>query len=269
MTLNRPVSISVSMNFTISAFLRILTALVCLAGSYTSQAIAQPDLKIITEDWAPYNYEEDKVVKGFSTEIVQAIMDELGEDYPIHIYPGPRGDRMLDTEPNIMYFSIFRTPEREEKYKWIGPISDQAIYFYKHKDNPKSYKTVDDIKQASLVSVPYKGLVTDQVEAQGITNVIRLQSRERQLAMLFKGRAELAVNISPLGVAYYLKKMGEPIDSLVKTEVKLLEFPLYIACSKEIPDSVIERWQEALERVQASDNYANIYNKYLFLMDPH
>lgn len=191
-------------------------------------------------------------------------MDELGEQYRIAIYPGPRGDRMLDTLPNILYFTLFRTPEREHKYKWIGPISDEAIYFYKHKDNSKHYTTVEDVKKASLVTVPYKGLVADKVQEQGISNVIKLASREQQLSLLFKGRAELLVNTSPIGVAHYLKKINQPVDSLIQTQVKLLEFPLFIACSKEIPDSVIQRWQSALERVKASPKYTLIYNKYLY-----
>lgn len=239
-----------------------IAALLCAAFIPLS-AYAQTDLRVITEDWAPYNYQEGNEIKGFSTEVVRALLDDLGEQYPIEIYPGPRSDRMLDTKPNIMYFSIFRTPEREDKYKWIGPIYDQAVYFYKRKGNVKAYRTVDDIKAAS-VTVPYKGLVADSVEALGVKNVIKLSSRERQFALLFTDRADLLVNTGPLGVAYYLKAMGMPVDSLVQTDVKLLEFPLYIACSKEIPDQVIERWQAALDRVKASEQYRTIYHKYLY-----
>lgn len=251
-----------------SFFLQSIAAFTLLFCVPVQASTDKPNLEIITEDWAPYNYLEGQVVKGFSTEVVQAVMDELGDHYPINIYPGPRGDRMLDTQSNIMYFSLFRTPEREDKYKWVGPISEQAVYFYKHKDNPKTYQTIDDVKQASLVSVPYKGLVTDKVEALGITNVIKPVYRDRQFAMLLEGRAELAVNASPLGVAHYLKQMGKPADALVKTQVKLLEFPLYIVASKEIPDTTIERWQRALERVQGSKQYTQIYNKYLFMDAP-
>ncbi|WP_415882293.1 substrate-binding periplasmic protein [Neptuniibacter sp. QD34_54] len=241
--------------------LRLLVIGCALVFSY--QVAAQPDLKVITEDWAPYNYEEGSELKGFSIEIVQAVMNELGEQYPISIYPGARGDRMLETLPNVMYFSLFRTPEREDKFKWIGPISQEAIYFYKRKDNLQTYKTIDDIKQANNITVPYKGLVANKVDELGITNVIKLSARDRQFSLLFSNRAELAVNTSPLGVAYYLKQIDKPVDSLVATGVKLLEFPLYIACSKEIPDSVIERWQAALEKVKASEKYEQIYSKYL------
>lgn len=237
----------------------LLIALMMLSVSVQ----ADPHLRVITEDWAPYNYSDGNQVKGFSTEVVQAIMEELNVSYPVEIYPGARGKRMLNTLPNVMHFSLFRTPEREAKYKWVGPISKQAVYFYKRKDNPKRYSDIEDIKKASLVTIPHKGLVADRVAASGVTNVIKLSDREKQFALLFSGRAELSVNVSPLGVAHYLKMMGKPVDSLVPTQVKLVEFPLYIACSKNISDAVIRRWQEALEKVKASPKYQQIYEKYL------
>jgi len=230
---------------------------------FSSSSYAQPDLKVITEDWAPYNYEEGGIIQGYSTEIVRAIMTELGESYPIAIYPGARADRMLDTLPNVIYFSLFRTPEREDKYKWIGPLSEQAIFFYKRKDNPKVYRTVEDVKNATKITVPYKGLVADKVAALGITNVIKLSDRDQQFKLLFSDRAELSVNVSPIGVSYHLKQLNKPTDALVPTAVKLLEFPLYIACSKQIPDETIQRWQAALERVQQSEKYQEIHRKYL------
>ncbi|WP_415911565.1 substrate-binding periplasmic protein [Neptuniibacter sp. QD37_11] len=256
-------SIIVNINFAQIKVALLRLMLIWIVSFYSYQAIAQPDLKVITEDWAPYNYEENGELKGFSIEIVQAIMDELGEEYPISIYPGVRGDRMLETLPNVMYFSLFRTPEREAKFKWIGPISQEAIYFYKRKDNAKIYRTIDDVKKANNITVPYKGLVANKVDELGITNVIKLSARDRQFSLLFSNRAELAVNISPLGVVYYLKQIDKAADALVPTQVKLLEFPLYIACSKEIPDSVIQRWQAALDKVKASDKYEQIYSKYL------
>ena len=52
------------------------------------------------------------------------MMADLDESHPITLYPGPRGHAMLEHKSNIMNFSLFRTPEREEKYKWIGPLTD-------------------------------------------------------------------------------------------------------------------------------------------------
>ncbi len=221
------------------------------------------ELELITEDWAPYNYIENNELTGFSVEIVQAIMAELGETHPITLYPGARGESMLNSLPNIMNFSLFRTPEREKHYKWIGPISKEAIYFYKNKNDTRVFKTLSDIKKVNTIAIPHKGLVFSYVGALGLTNTHTMINMPAQFRHVLLGRADLAVNATPLGVAYYLKKLKEPADALVKTQVKLLEFPLYIACSNSVPDHTINRWQKAFEKVKLSGQYQKIYNKYL------
>ncbi len=221
------------------------------------------DLKVITEDWAPYNYEENGVITGFSVEIVRAIMKELGESHVISMYPGARGEVMLDNQPNIMNFSMFRTPERENRYKWIGPISKEAIYFYKKRGDTRVFKTLSDIKKVDTVVLPHKGLIMSYIESIGLSNIHKIPKNDAQFLHVIMGRADLSVNVTPLGVAYYLKKLNKPTNTLVKTQVKLLEFPLYIACSKEIPNKIIRKWQKAFEKVKESGQYNLIYNKYL------
>ncbi|MDM8537696.1 transporter substrate-binding domain-containing protein [Desulfobacterales bacterium HSG17] len=93
---------------------KLLIMFVCLFVLGVAQINAEEqDLTIITEDWPPYNYEENGKIKGFSVDIVHAIMQELGKNYKISLLPGARGEFILRTKSNVMSFSLFRTPERE------------------------------------------------------------------------------------------------------------------------------------------------------------
>lgn len=222
-------------------------------------------LRIITEDWAPYNYKENDTLTGFSVEVVQAIMRKIGVTYPIKLYPGGRGELLLDNEPNILSFSLFRTPEREKRYKWIGPISQESIYFYKRADDPRKFNSLEDIQKVNIISTPHDGLIFRTVKEAGITNISKITTRDGQFQHLFMGRADLMINVPPLGIAHYLDQIGKPSDALVSTGVKLVDFPLYIACSPEIPDSVIDEWQRALDAIKASGEFQKIYNKYLYI----
>ncbi|WP_108650855.1 substrate-binding periplasmic protein [Dongshaea marina] len=135
-----------------------LVLCICISGpAIASTTSSQPfTLRIITEEWAPYNYMEKGVLKGFSVEIVRAVMKQLGEEHKIELLPGARGERLLDYEPNVMNFSLFRTREREPRYKWIGPISEESIYFYKLADNHKTYGDIQQIKKIAIAS-PTRG----------------------------------------------------------------------------------------------------------------
>ncbi|WP_319561963.1 hypothetical protein [Marispirochaeta sp.] len=43
----------------------------------------EPGIRIVTEEWAPYNYIQDDNLTGFSVEIVSELMALMGKRYDI------------------------------------------------------------------------------------------------------------------------------------------------------------------------------------------
>lgn len=210
-------------------------------------------ISIVTEEWAPYNYREHGSLKGSSVEIVQAIAKKLNADVDIQLLPNMRATAMLNKNPRTMLISMMRTPEREKKYKWIGPLDDSSIYFYKKKGNPVVVSTLADARKVGSICTRHGGLVPSMLKASGFTNLISVANDgEATYYMLIRDRCDLAISDSPMGVSYLLKKMHYPSDAIVQTAVRLVAFPIYIACSKDIPDAEIARWQMALNSLKAS-----------------
>jgi polar amino acid transport system substrate-binding protein len=221
-------------------------------------------LTILTEEWPPYNYVENGDLKGFSVEIARSIMRELKIDNKIEVYPGIRATSMLNANRRVMFFTLLRTPERENKYKWIGPIGLDAIYFYKKKGNPLVVNTIEDVRKAKVVACRYAGLVYNTLKGLNFNNLDASTDNSVEIyTKLLNGRCELAVSDSPLGVRYWLKKMGYPEDSLVQTPVKVVESELYIACSLDIPQAEISLWQKALDKIKSTGEYDKLYRHYL------
>ena len=50
---------------------------------------AQP-VRIVTENFAPYNYEEAGEAKGFSSEVLQAVLNQINLKATIEFYPWAR-----------------------------------------------------------------------------------------------------------------------------------------------------------------------------------
>lgn len=225
---------------------------------------ANPKLKIVTEEWAPYNYSEAGVPKGFSVEIVQAIAQSLGTDIDIQLLPSMRAKASLESNQRTMLITMLRTPERETQYKWIGPLGDSAIYFYKREGSPLAIATLEDAKKVSSICARQGGLAISRLRAAGFTNLDAGASDGKTVyKMLIFGRCDLAVSDSPLGVSHLLKQMNYPLDAVVQTPVKLLTSSAYIACSKDIPDTEIARWQMALDKLKASGAFQTILKKYM------
>jgi polar amino acid transport system substrate-binding protein len=237
-----------------------LAASCALAGSCWS---ADQKLNIVTEEWAPYNYSEDGALKGFSVEIVRAIAQSLNADIDIQLMPSMRAKSSLESNPRTMLVTMLRTPERETKYKWIGPLGESSIHFYKRKGNPLEVSTLADAKKVRSVCSRRGGLTTSKLQAAGFTNIEAGASDGKAVyRMLIFGRCDLAVSDSPLGVIHLLKQINYPLDAVVQTPVKLIASPIYIACSKDIPDAEIARWQVALDHLKSSGAFQAILKKY-------
>lgn len=231
-----------------------------LAGSCWA---ADEKLSIVTEEWAPYNYSEDGALKGFSIDIVRAIAQSLNADIDIQLMPTMRAKAWLESKRRTMLISMLRTPERETKYKWIGPLGDSSIYFYKLKGNPFEVSTLEDTKKVRSICSRQGGLTTSRLKAAGFTNLEANASDGKAVyRMLIFGRCDLAVSDSPLGVIHLLKQMNYPLDAVVQTPVKLVAAPIYIACSKDISDAEIARWQMALDKLKSSGAFQAILKKY-------
>ncbi|KQV88181.1 ABC transporter substrate-binding protein [Pelomonas sp. Root1237] len=231
-----------------------------LAGSCWA---ADRRLSIVTEEWAPYNYSEDGALTGFSVEVVRAIAQALNADIDIQLMPSMRAKASLEGNQRTMLITMLRTPERETKYKWIGPLGDSSIYFYKRKGNPLEVSTLEDTKKVRSICSRRGGLTTSRMQAAGFTNLEAGASDGKAVyRMLIFGRCDLAVSDSPLGVIHLLKQMNYSLDAVVQTPVKLITSPIYIACSKDISDAEIARWQAALDKLKSSGAFQAILKKY-------
>ena len=220
-------------------------------------------LLVLTEEWAPYNYIQDGEVTGFSTEIVRAMMAEMGQAHRIRVYPGARMTQVLDRESNVIAFSYFRTPAREDRYHWIGPLLQEAVYIYQRKGDEVTYASLADAMKAETIVVSPKGSILRKLEALGFKNLRPIAKNGDQLRHVLGGRAELLGNFTPIGLSHYLKQIGESPGDLVPTGVRIMDFTLNIAGSRDLPEALVARWRSALDAVRRSGAYDEVYQRYL------
>lgn len=233
------------------------------ASATASVPVFDAPVSLNTEEWPPYNYVVNGELTGVSVKIVQALLLELGRRDPISVYPSMRAKLMTESRPRSMMFTMFRTPEREKQYKWIGPIGRDSIYFYQRKDSPFHIHTLADAKMVPVVASRQSGLVYNHLIAAGFTNLdATANSGKSVYSKLLLGRADLGISDSPLGVHYFLRQMGLPADALVQTPVKIVESDLYIAASPDFSDAEIALWQQALDRLKANGTYERIYHEF-------
>jgi ABC-type amino acid transport substrate-binding protein len=236
------------MRFCLIVLLACSVVLTACAPSAPSPAGGK--LRVITEDYPPYNFvDKNNNVAGQSTEIVQAIMQKLDLKASIEVMPLAEGFSLAQKGPNVAIFSINRTPQRESLYQWAGPIGSYQQAFYAKKGSTIKLGRLEDAKTAGKIGV-YKGDAGNQfLSAQGFTNLDESQTDIEALKKLIDGKVQLWLgNTEGLGIAAL--QAGISPDELVVLPTVVIQADLYIAFSKDITDSSLAAWQKALDSLK-------------------
>ena len=238
----------------------ILLLLIYFSNTAFSQ---NSDYTVITENWAPYNYEENGRVVGLTTEIVNRILSTLHENKKITILPIARASLALNTKHHIIMFSMFKTDERLNKYKWVGPIVEDSIYFYKRKNDTSTYTKFDDFKKAKTIACRHKGLIVNLLTSKGFQNLDTTATDGYQIyRKLLLNRSDLAISDTEIGVRYIMKSIGHDISEIEKIPITIFKSNLYIAFSKDSDDKYIKQWQNIFDDLKKSGEIDRIIRKY-------
>ncbi|KAF1050946.1 MAG: hypothetical protein GAK43_02615 [Stenotrophomonas maltophilia] len=244
----------------------LVTALLCLL--FGPLVRAEP-YKVVTEEWAPYNYLDHGRISGMASEIVRAIMARTGDDFALELLPSMRTTLTLQTRPKTIMFSLFRTPEREARYKWVGPIIEEAIHPYQLANSRQPLNSLEQLLHAPQITTRHAGLVPQTLEALGFRNLDKSVTESQQLyRMLLARRTEVIVGDTDAGVAYYSAQLNIPAGRLRQIPVELYRSSLYIAFSRDCDDRLVARWADALQALRDSGELARIQQRYEHLATP-
>lgn len=233
----------------------------CIQTPISSQ-YSSSHLRILTEDFPPYNFKNsDGKLTGQSTELVRTILKNLNQTSDIELMEFSKAYSILSSGPNVMFYSVGRTSEREDKFKWVGPIGqwELTLYASKNSDISSSFSSAkndadrteiaksvskicvvkDDVRHQYLVANGFKNI--DAVAEDAIC-AKKLASEQVDLWFGSSTSFEKIVNEAKLQTSYF-----SAVYSVEKND-------LYFAFSKDVPDSVISAWQKELNAIKSASS---------------
>ncbi|MEE4355768.1 MAG: transporter substrate-binding domain-containing protein [Desulfococcaceae bacterium] len=241
-------------------------AAVIIFSLFLGKSVSADEIKVVTETWEPYNFEKDGKVTGISTEIVEYSLKKAGigiSGNKINIYPWVRAYRMAMEDENILIYTILRTQEREDLFKWVGPlIPSEKFYFYKNKSRTDiSLHSLDDAKKYQI-GVLRGSVHEDFLLRNGFpaTLIQTVADQELNLKKLLAGRIDFIIDTdSSLGIR--TKQMNLPLSEFEKT-LFLFENGYYMAFSKKTSDDIIEKIRNAFFTLKKEGGVDKIIEKY-------
>jgi len=216
----------------------------------------------MTEELPPWSYHDNEKISGIAVEVVREILDALALPDTIKIYPWQRAYRMTLERKNNILFSMAKTPERESLFKWVGPIATEKVYFYQNKKSDHQLDQLSDAKKVKTILTTRGFPEHNYLLSKGFNNLHITSSMETSFQMLAHQRGDLTISGETTG-NYYLKKTNIDKKTIVASKFFLYQFDLYIAFSRNIPNTEIEKWQRALDQIKKSGRFTEIINKYI------
>ncbi|UTA47192.1 transporter substrate-binding domain-containing protein [Simiduia sp. 21SJ11W-1] len=212
------------------------------------------ELEYITENYPPFNYEEQGVLKGEAVELLIAATALAGSPITardILMQPWARAFHNVLEGPNRVLFSTTRTPERENLFKWAGPIGSNHIVLVGKKSRNITLNDLADLNKYRV------GAVRDDVgelflrDLQLEKTIITLGVQPESIAkMLQSNRVDLWI-YGESSAFNVLKRTGAtPSDYTVVKVLKSLE--LYYAFSRDVDDRLVQELQAAIETIKGA-----------------
>lgn len=158
-------------------------------SGFSMVAFSADSIKILTEEYPPYNFTENGKITGFSTEVVRAVLKEIKLQGDIRSVPWARAYETAQSTAGTLIYSIGRTTARDPLFKWVGVIAPADFYLFSLRGNNLKFDQLDDAKKYQIGTVNEdvgeqflvsKGFVIGKNLQSSVKRQVRVQLRIAQ-----------------------------------------------------------------------------------------
>ncbi len=231
-----------------------LTALACL-WSFTLLNAAE--LRLYTEDYRPLSYINDGELDGMAVEVVRTLLRATEQAASLELVPWTRAYQQAHREANVGVFPTVRTPLREAKFQWVGPIAAGHTSFYSRKEDGLQVRNLADVERLGTLAVPKQWYSHELLSERGLKTLYAVPTPEHMMRM-FKHRRVALLLANSLTLDALLATQGMRREQL-QLHFTLMDHKTYIAFSLGTDPTLVRRWQQALEAVRDSGELARIH----------
>lgn len=222
---------------------------------------AEAQLRLLTEDAPPMSFIRDGEPRGFAIEVVRALLARTGDSGQIELMPWTRALYLAQQDEDIALFFTVRTPEREDKFHWVGPIVVGTTSFYSLKARKLVIDTLQQAAASGPLALPKQWYTYETLSAKGFTNLYGVPSSKQMMTMLKHGRVNL-IATEDLTLAGELAAVElKPQD--VTAHVPFMRSAYYIAFSPQTSVVRVVRWQRALQQMHEDGSLEAILRRWL------
>lgn len=203
-----------------------------------------PTLSVLANKFPPFiDEDENGNPTGSMIPMVRAFLDSKNVDYSLRIVPWERAYQEVTTRENTLIFALNRTPEREDSFHWILPLTTQKYYLFGRNDPDYTALNKEQILNGKYKAIcEDKTSQCDELKVFGFDpdNVIQINAFSPSVVsrLVVNKRADFLIE-SIDSMEGNLKFLKLPLNSLVPI-VPTETITDYLAASKNIDPRIIK-----------------------------
>lgn len=184
-------------------------------------AAARPPLPVFCHALPPLAFEQDGQAAGLGVDLLRRMADLAGLDPVLALQPRLRAEKSFLETPGSLLFPLARLPERENRYRWVGPILPRRVGIYSLANRTdirfRGLQQLDGLRVGATAGTA----TLEQLQGEGLKPGRELEvspSYEASVRKLLAGRMDLLV-IGDLNIYWQLHQMRESAERVREVAV--------------------------------------------------
>ena len=218
-------------------------------------------LRIVTEPWAPYVYDDNGAMRGLDYETTVIVFQRLGVDVQWQFLPWKRCLAMLEQGHAEGALDIFHSHDRDALLLYPDePLSDVEFVLFYANERPHPAETLDDLRGLTIGISPGYRYGDNFSESNGF-KLEPAPSHEANFGKLMLGRIDMLVTDRRVG-QHVIKAMG--LEGKVnQASVVISRQQQFLAVRRGAGmDLLVQRFAAELKRFKQEPAYATLSAKY-------
>ena len=237
---------------------QFLTAVLLVCLSFTARA---EKLRIVTEPWAPYVYEENGQARGLDYEATAIVFQRLGIEVQWQFLPWKRCLAMLDQGLADGVLDIFHSDERDATLLYPSePLSQVEFVMFYANARPHPFKTLEDLRGLTIGTSPGY-LYSEDFRQSTLFTREPAPTHEANFGKLALGRIDLLITD---------RRVGQTLLDSLKLRGQISENPTVISQQSQFlavrrnagMDLLVQRFGAELKRFKREPAYAELSARY-------
>jgi polar amino acid transport system substrate-binding protein len=227
-----------------------------LTGSGQAQSI---QYRFWAGEIPPYSYRDrNQQPDGDLLRIFQTLVERMGYKTKVEILPWKRVLMEARKDPPTLFIPLARSPDREKLYQWIEPLLLESFGIFRLRRREPDPQDTEGIPSPRLCIL--RGSATEELARRHQLGHLVLVSTNDTCARLLKsGRVDGWLAAKRAAFASFALVGYDPKD--LSMEVRLEQWPLYLAASKGTPDTEVQRWKSELQKMKSDGTFERLLRK--------